>query len=457
MVLITLVTIVLVQAATFATVSYFRKQYTETVTVDFVATTIRTLRASLAQVPAEERADFVQRASLNAWHLWSHNLPSDARMEQRRKHLREREAANRHDAPGSSLRANLRSFIDALNMRLDDDARVALSRGPSPRLFISLPGAPDAPDTLQSREWLVVPLDRLDMAPPTTIVLGWLAGMAGFLVLAALFAWHITRPLTRLARAADQLAAGKPQRVTPSGPTETRILAERFNAMLDTLAESNAVQRTLLAGLPHDLKAPLARMWLRVEMMQDQDMKEGMLKDVRDMQRMVDQFIGFVRGTDPASYQFEPMALNTWLEEQVAAWETAGSPVQLTGRPNQTLEIQADRLAMGRMLDNLVTNALNHGTPPVDVGFEAAPDMAVITVADHGSGISPERRAEALRPFSRLDEARTRTGSVGLGLALAEAIARSHGGSLSLDEAPSGGLLVRIRLPLAKAEPDTEA
>src|SRR5690606_3521322 len=93
----------------------------------------------------------------------------------------------------------------------------------------------------------------------------------------------------------------------------------------DTLAESSAVQRTLLAGLPHDLKGPLSRMWLRIEMVDDPTFQEGMRKDVQDMQRMVNQFIGFVRGSDPGSYQFSPLELGAWLEEQVSAWESAGS------------------------------------------------------------------------------------------------------------------------------------
>src|SRR3546814_9697562 len=152
--------------------------------------------------------------------------------------------------------------------------------------------------------------------------------MVLFLLLAALFSWHITRPLTKLAKAADQLAAGLPQRVTPSGPTETRILGERFNAMLDTLAESSAVRRTLLAGLPHDLKGPLSRMWLRIEMAADTTFQEGMRKDIRDMQRMIDQFIGFVRGTDPGTYRFKRLPFNDWLDEQTEPSE------RKTTRPN---------------------------------------------------------------------------------------------------------------------------
>ncbi|MGB3287939.1 MAG: ATP-binding protein [Burkholderiaceae bacterium] len=462
--LFTLGTILLVQAATFATVSYYRKKFTEEVTVEFTATTIRTLRASLAEIPAEERGDFVRQASQNQWRLWSRSLPSDASLESRGSSRVHRD--HRHPPPPpppGDIRNNLRTFVQALNKRLDDGTRVALSRGAEPRIYISLLPEPELEDSRHNREWLVIPLDRI--APPvaTPMVLVWLAGMGFFLLFAAAFSWHITRPLTRLAKAADQLAAGQPQRVVPSGPSETRILGERFNAMLDTLAESSAVQRTLLAGLPHDLKGPLSRMWLRIEMVDDATFQEGMRKDVQDMQRMVNQFIGFVRGSDPGSYQFSPLELGAWLEEQVSAWESAGSPVTFTEAAHPPLNLNADRIALGRLLDNLITNALNHAAPPVEITLDTEPGMAVITVADHGPGISAERRAEALRPFSRLDDARTRTGSVGLGLALADAIVRAHGGSLALDEAPGGGLAVRIRLPLkptaaaTKADPDTTA
>lgn len=447
MVLLTLGTILLVQAATFGTVSYYRKQFTEEVAVEFTATTIRTLRAALAEIPAEQRPDFVRTASQNQWHLWSRSLPSDASLEQRRPASEKHH--ERRPPPANDIRNNLRSFVQALNKRLSDDTRVALSRGPQPRLYISMLPDADLDVSRNNREWLVIPLDRI--APPvaTPMIVVWLTGMGLFLLLSAAFSWHITRPLTRLAKAADQLAAGQPQRVTPSGPRETRILGERFNAMLDTLAESNAVQRTLLAGLPHDLKGPLSRMWLRIEMVDDPTFKEGMRKDVQDMQRMVNQFIGFVRGSDPGSYQFAPLTLNTWLEEQVSAWESTGSPVKLVRPGSETLNLKADRIALGRLLDNLITNALNHGQPPVEIALDAVEGHAIITVSDHGPGISADRRVEALRPFSRLDDARTLTGSVGLGLALAEAIVKAHHGRLTLGEAAWGGLQVTIALPLS--------
>ncbi|NYT35657.1 HAMP domain-containing histidine kinase [Allopusillimonas soli] len=443
MVLLTLGTILLVQAATFASVAYFRKKFTEEVAVELTATTIRTLRASLAEIPSRERADFVQRASQNEWRLWSRNLPSNASVEEHRP----RHRPQRPPPQANDIRDNLRAFVKALNARLNDGTRVALSRGPEPRLYISLLPDIDEDEGNYNREWLVIPLDRI--APPvaTPVIVVWLTGMGLLLLLSAAFSWHITRPLTRLAQAADRLAAGQPERVTPSGPRETRALAERFNAMQDTLAETSAVQRTLLAGLPHDLKGPLSRMWLRIEMVEDAPFREGMRKDLQDMQRMVDQFIGFVRGSDPGSYNFARMDLRAWLKEQVDAWESVGSPVSMLPCAVQPVWIQGDRSALGRLLDNLITNAHNHGAPPVEVGLRTNGDMAVIEVSDHGEGISAQRRAEALRPFSRLDDARTRTGSVGLGLALADAIVRAHHGEMALDEAASGGLMVRISVP----------
>jgi two-component system osmolarity sensor histidine kinase EnvZ len=268
------------------------------------------------------------------------------------------------------------------------------------------------------------------------------------LLVAFWFSWHISRPIISLVQATDRLAAGKPARVEPAGPSETRLLGERFNVMLDTLRESESTRRTLLAGLPHDLKAPLARMWLRVEMTDDLALKNGMRTDLQDMQKMVDQFIHFLRGTDIASYHFAPIALNDWVQERIGNWQgAADGSVELMGIP-ATVTVNADSVALSRLLDNLVSNALHHGTPPVHVTLAVQGSWAVLTVSDHGPGIAPELRDNALKPFVRLDEARTRTGNVGLGLALAEAIARAHAGSLTLGQGPEGGLQVQVLLPV---------
>src|SRR5690606_13144446 len=161
--------------------------------------------------------------------------------------------------------------------------------------------------------------------------------------------------------------------------------------------------RTLLAGLPHDLKGPLSRMWLRIEMTDDPTLKEGMRHDVQDMQRMIDQFINFVRGSDQGSYHYAPLPLRPWLEERVGAWQQAGSDVRLLRVPQTDVIRQADELALGRLVDNLITNAFNHGKPPVEISLDVSTEEAILKLRDHGPGISAERRTEALRPFSRLD------------------------------------------------------
>src|SRR5699024_2251951 len=206
-------------------------------------------------------------------------------------------------------------------------------------------------------------------------------------------------------------------------------------------------QRTLLAGLPHDLKGPLSRMWLRIEMLEDPIFQDGMRKDVKDMQQMIDQFIGFVRGSDPASYSFELIELDDWLVEKVAAWESSGCQIKFIYSGNQPIRIKGDIAALDRLMDNLITTALKHGKEPIEVALASHADYIVIQVTDHGPGIQSERQQEALRPFSRLDNARTRTGSVGLGLALADAISRSHQGHLHLDNVASKGLCVSVYLP----------
>jgi two-component system osmolarity sensor histidine kinase EnvZ len=342
----------------------------------------------------------------------------------------------------------MRGIIRRLNEQLGEGTRVALSRGPEPALYISLSSAISYEEGPATRAWLVISLERISPPVNTPLLVLWLGGLGLILLTAAWFSWHISRPITSLALAADRLAAGEPQRVEPAGPRETRVLGERFNAMLDALHESDTVRRTLLAGLPHDLKGPLSRMRLRTELADDSVLKEGLRKDAQDMQHIVDQFIGFVRGTDRATYHFVPMDLGDWLRERVHAWKGTGTAIDFVP-PDDEIVVHGDPVALGRLVDNLIQNALQHGAPPIGIALAATAKHAVLTVHDQGPGISPERRAEAMQPFSRLDAARSRTGNVGLGLALIEAIAKAHGGTVLLGQGPQGGLQVDIQIPLS--------
>ena len=187
-------------------------------------------------------------------------------------------------------------------------------------------------------------------------------------------------------------------------------------------------------------------------MTEDENLKEGMRKDLQEMQAIINQFITYVRGSDPTSYQLVSLDICQWLSERINSWQDAGADVQLLQLPTpESCAIKADKLALDRLLDNLIGNALKHGEAPVEVEARVMPDNKTlyISVSDHGKGIPAEQREEALRAFSRLDKARTKTGSVGLGLALVEQIVISHGGRLELNDHESGGLRVDIYFPLS--------
>ena len=483
-----LATVLAGQAATLYLVSRYQRDHAQTVALDLLATTLRTLQYSMEHVPASERAEFVKQASQGHWRLWSKPLPNEVRLQRRLNRdtqppprIEARKEDHRQRLPPSdsitstseppaplsrpfldSAKANLADqfstdsgrrglvrLVGRLNNRLSGDSRVALSRGSAPEIYISLTRLNDG-DTLTQREWLVIPIHRIDPPVANSLIAWWLAGLALVLVVAGWFSWHITRPITRLVDATDRLAVGKPAQVEPAGPAEIKRLGERFNAMLEALSQSESTRRTLLAGLPHDLKAPLSRMWLRIEMTDDLALKDGMRQDLQDMQHMVDQFIQYVRGSDPATYRFTHFALNDWIAERVATWHGAGSDVTLVGTL-PAAQVNADNVALARLVDNLVSNALHHGAAPIHLSLKTEAHWVILTVSDHGVGIAPELRAQALKPFVRLDEARTRTGNVGLGLALAEAIAIAHGGTLTLGQAEQGGLQVELRLPLAES------
>jgi len=457
LVLLVLGATLIAQAATITALSHYQRSQVSHAAIDLIITTIRTLRASLASIPAEQRAEFVRAASDGQWRLEVRPPLTEAqRAAIQARRARTGEPSREPLLAVADVRASLRPLIRRLNKHLGEDTRVGLSRSADPEIYISL--SPRGPDSANAAsEWLVVPLARIDPPVAMPLIVAWLGGLGAVLLAALGFSWHISRPITRLAQAADRLAAGAPERVTPSGPRETRLLGERFNAMLDALAESDAVRRTLLAGLPHDLKGPLSRMWLRVEMADDPTLREGLRQDLQDMQHMVDQFISYVRGNDPAAYRFTPLHLADWLSERVNSWRDAGSDVRLTVFDEAAMaSVAADPVALARLLDNLISNALTHGAPPVEISLNLHADAVQITVADHGVGIAADRRLDALRPFVRLDDARTRTGNVGLGLAMADAIARAHGGRLLLDQTLGGGLSVSISLSLRDATPGSQ-
>jgi two-component system osmolarity sensor histidine kinase EnvZ len=261
-----------------------------------------------------------------------------------------------------------------------------------------------------------------------------------FTLIAFLFLRNQLRPIRRLARAAEAFGRGRNIPYAPGGAAEVRAAG---NAFLDMRAriERHIEQRTLmLSGVSHDLRTPLTRLKLGLSMIDAGSEGEAMKRDIDEMQHMLDEFLQFAQG-DAADGSGEVADVAAIVDSVIADARRTGQNVTLAASAGHG-EAQVRPGAIRRAVENLVSNAVRYGTR-VQVSVAALDRSIRITVEDDGPGIPKNQRDEALRPFSRLDRSRNqdRGGGVGLGLAIAADIARSHGGSLRLSESEDlGGL-----------------
>jgi two-component system osmolarity sensor histidine kinase EnvZ len=198
----------------------------------------------------------------------------------------------------------------------------------------------------------------------------------------------------------------------------------------------------VLAGISHDLRTPLSRMRLGLEMSgAESGAADAMIADIDEMDAVIGQFLDFARGvTEEKSEQ----DAGTLMEEIVEHYTRVGKSVSLSG--DRFVPFPFARMAVRRAVSNLVDNALRYAGGPVEVQLKKAGRGAIIDVRDRGPGI-PEREAERLkRPFTRLDDARGGPSGAGLGLAIVERVARAHGGRLELLPREGGGLVARLTL-----------
>ncbi|TCP42869.1 two-component system osmolarity sensor histidine kinase EnvZ [Rhodovulum marinum] len=264
-------------------------------------------------------------------------------------------------------------------------------------------------------------------------------------LIAYLFLRNQLRPITRLAAAADAFGKGRTMPYKPSGATEVRAAGRAFLDMRARI-ERQIEQRTLmLSGVSHDLRTPLTRLKLELSMAEETPETQAMQRDLGDMERMIDTFLDFARADaldDP-----EPCDPAEILARVAGRARAAGGAVELADPPTGERAMLRP-LAVERALQNLVNNALRHGTRAA-LGMTISPGRVVYTVEDDGPGIPEDRREQAVQPFQRLDAARSQDkgGGVGLGLAIASDIARGHGGALRLGQsARLGGLKAELVL-----------
>ena len=279
------------------------------------------------------------------------------------------------------------------------------------------------------------------------IFLLWIVGATTLLTaLSVVFIRNQVKPIRRLADAAEHFGRGQDVAAfKPAGATEVRQAAHAFIEMRSRIKRHLEQRTALLAGVSHDLRTPLTRLRLQLALMPEGPERDDAIKDVADMETMLEEYLAFARGQ--AAEETERTNLLDVVEAVVADAQREGAPVALI--ESAALEAQVRAGAVKRCLANLVANAAAFGDR-VEVRLAARGARAEIVVDDDGPGIPDDKRDEALKPFARLDDSRNlnRKG-VGLGLAIARDVARSHGGDIRLEESPLGGLRAVLSLPVS--------
>ncbi|KJV30388.1 histidine kinase [Aquitalea magnusonii] len=301
---------------------------------------------------------------------------------------------------------------------------------------------------LDTPYWLVIPFGRYSDRPIYSLIQAALLATVLAILLASVVAWRITRPISKVVDASRELAGGKlPSPLAEDGPRELIALARGFNHMASALDNAARERRLMLAGLSHDLRTPLTRLKLMLELQDSSPDTPDMLADIDELSRIVRQFIDFARAEESA--RLEPVALAELADSVVARFGRSGLDVHLDRLAEP--ELYADALALERLLSNLLENARRYGKPPIRVEVASQDNMAMLSVIDHGAGIPAALRESALAPFERLAEHRGTDGGSGLGLAIVSRVVKQHHGQLRFVDEADGGFRVCILLPLTTA------
>ncbi|MCJ2010459.1 ATP-binding protein [Methylobacterium sp. J-092] len=255
----------------------------------------------------------------------------------------------------------------------------------------------------------------------------------------------VVGPVTALAQAAEE--AGRGTMVAPlpeSGPAELRTMTIAFNRMQARLRAYVDDRTRMLAAVSHDLRTPIASLWLRAEMVEDEDLRAGMVRTLGDMKRMVEATLSFARD-DAASQASGPLDLAELARTLASDHAALGRDVTLSAP--EALPFAGRPDALRRALDNLVENAVRYGRRARLALDRDGADVR-IRVEDDGPGIPADRVEAMFEPFARLDDSRSdETGGTGLGLAIARSAIRAHGGEIRLHNLPQGGLRAEVVLP----------
>lgn len=260
----------------------------------------------------------------------------------------------------------------------------------------------------------------------------------------------LSSPLSAFARAAEDFSLSRSSAPLPeNGPEEIRSAARALNRMRDRITTLMNDRTRMLAAISHDLRTPITRLRLRSEYIEDPTQRTQTVRDLDQMQSMLESVLSLLRSESPAEPTLVDVA--ALLQMVCEQFSDSGFAVTYSGPDRAAFILRPNEII--RAVTNLVENATRFGTH-VDVALLTVEDQLVIDVSDDGPGIPDDRKAAMLEPFVRGEEARTmdETAGFGLGLSIAQAIVTAHDGTLELlDNAPKG---LRVRLRLARAARD---
>jgi two-component system osmolarity sensor histidine kinase EnvZ len=336
--------------------------------------------------------------------------------------------------------------------------RVSSALGPRTRLAAEVNGVPGiwVSFAIDADEyWVVIDRDPLARAVGTQWI-GWavIAAIASLLAAVAITG-IVNRPLARLSEAALALGAGRPpERLPESGPREIAAVNASFNRMVTDLAQAERDRAVLLAGISHDLRTPLTRMRLEVELGGlPEESRANMVADLELMDRIVAQFLDYARAE--SAQPKTDIELSALVEQAVEASRLErDATVRITREIDAGVRIAGLPIELARALANLLTNAERYGRDPATGRLELTVRLrrhageVVIEIADRGPGVDDDGREQLLRPFVRGDSARSGVAGTGLGLAIVARIARLHGGGFRLAANSPSGLCARLSFPL---------
>jgi signal transduction histidine kinase len=269
-----------------------------------------------------------------------------------------------------------------------------------------------------------------------------IVGPAGYL-----FGQRLTAPLGRFAEAAERLGRDpRAPAMSLSGPAEIGKAAAAFNRMQERIRRYVDDRTAMVGAISHDLRTPLARIRFRMEEA-DPKVREGVSRDLDRMEAMIDAVLAFIKDASEPSRR-ERLDLRSLVECVVDDAALVGHKVCIADEPG-VYPVEADPSALLRLFGNLIDNAVKHAGG-AQVRFSQDDDCAIVEILDEGPGLPEADLERVFQPFYRAEVARTLTDDgVGLGLAVARSIARAHGGDVTLERHPAGGLTAKVSLPLA--------